>query len=119
MVSCKYCNEISKELEVMKAKLCTVRRHEKDQLTCRQKQTSDRQTSKKRISPDIKSNDEKIQELLKECMRLLPNKHSTSCDECRKIFKNKRSLQSHTRRFHKVEKSLTPEAVECIKIELE
>ena len=119
MDSCKYCNELSRELETMKANLCTVRRHKKDQLTRRQKQTSDRLTSKKRISPEIKSNDEKIQELLKECMRLLPNKQSTRCDECGKIFKNKRSLAAHTSKFHKVEKRLTSEAAECIKIEIE
>ena len=118
MDSCKCCNEIFREIETMKADLRAVRRHKEDRRIRGQKKTFDRLTIK-HISPELKSNDEKIQILLKECMRLLPDSQRTSCNECGKSLKNKHSLATHKSKYHNLEEKLTSEAVECVKTAME
>ena len=130
MNSCKNCEEIFREIEGMKADIRSTRRRKKNRIRLSKNRavqtsvTNDKRPVKKRKSPElIKSNDEKIQELLGECIRLLPDSHyqqvqRMSCNECGKILKNKHSLASHKSKFHKkIDEESKPELTECVQTE--
>ena len=122
MDTCKNCEKISRELEGMKADLCSFRRTRRmhDRIRHRMHRPirlstpNGKSTVKKRKSSELMPSNRKIKELLNECMCLYPELQQVSCDECGKFFKNKHSLATHKNKLHKkkIEEKPKPELTE-------